>query len=117
MIDDTQDDLVLREQARNRQVLSRTLGKHGWKLGKVGLRAGGTVITYELVRLSDNRAVEESLLLSEMVMWNTHAEADQCTQAVAEGLPDIASLMLWVKLLSRVKYENQIQVEKDKVSP
>jgi len=58
----TQGDPVLEAQARNRKALDTVLGKHGWKLGKVGLRAGGSVVTYELIRLSDNKTIEARVL-------------------------------------------------------
>jgi len=38
---DTQGDPVLEAQARNRKTLDTVLGKHGWKLGKVGLPKDG----------------------------------------------------------------------------
>ena len=103
---DTQGDPVLEAQARNRKTLDTVLGKHGWKLGKVGLRAGGSIVTYELIRLSDNKTIEARVLLTEILMWNLNAEADPHTQAMHKSFPDMGSLMLGVRLLARVQQEN-----------
>jgi hypothetical protein len=103
---DTQGDPVLEQQSQNRKTLDKVLGKYGWKLGKVGLRAGGTVVTYELVRLSDNRKVEEGVPLTEILMWSLNAEADPHTQAMHDSFPDLGSVLLGIRLLARVKQEN-----------
>ena len=71
----TQGDPVLEAQARNRKALDTVLGKHGWKLGKVGLRAGSSVVTYELIRLSDNKTIEARVLLTEIEALRQENEA------------------------------------------
>ena len=66
----------------------------------------GSVVTYELIRLSDNKTIEARVLLTEILMWNQDTEADQHTQVMHEGFPDMGSIMLGVRLLARVKQEN-----------
>ena len=55
----TQGDPVLEAQARNRKALDTVLGKHGWKLGKVGLRAGGSVVTCRVVKQEWQRGASQ----------------------------------------------------------
>lgn len=93
-----QDDPVLKKQAENRALHDRALAKHGWKLGKVGVRQGGQVIVYELIR-TDGHTAEVTRLLSDILM--------QSLNDVPGVEPSLSTVMLGLTLLIRVKQENQ----------
>ena len=92
------EDLVLERQAEIRALHDKALSKHGWKLGKVGVRNVG-VIVYELVR-TDGHRIEHTMLLSDILHWST---------VNPPGMePAPSTLMLRVALLLRVKHENRV---------
>ena len=90
-------DPVLEAQARTKEAINRVLAKHGWKLGRVGMRKVAVVV-YNLERLDGSKTIEHTLLLSDILMWGM-------------GPPsvtghDVTELMLGLALLHRVKREN-----------